>query len=380
MKEIKYKPRIAVDARPLAYGLTGNSRYLFEVLKILLIENSYFEYVFYSNKNIHSNFLPFLNEKKVKLNIKPLNGFFWLNFYLPFQLKKDRVDLFWGTLQLLPFLPYSIPSVVNYHDLNFVSAPETMSKTNYIQHKLFSPITISKADQIFCLSENTRKEISNFNPSSSKKLKLVYPGVNKKPNPKTDFKIDGDYILTVGTLEPRKNLQTIVSAFLEIKKENPQFSLKLVLASRVGIGWGQEELTEKLRNSEEYKSLGIILVENPSDEVLEKLYKDSTFFVFPSIHEGFGLPLLEALVEQKICIASDIAVFKEVLHPDIDFLVPSLDIQAWKTAILNLAKQKNWKRKILWDEKKWTWLEAAKKIEESILLLWHKRLEKSHAI
>ncbi len=379
MKEIKYKPRIAVDARPLAYGLTGNSRYLFEVLKILLIDNSYFEYVFYSNKEIHSNFLPFLQEKKVKILIKPINGFIWLNFYLPFVLKQDRVDLFWGTLQLLPFLPYSIPSVVNYHDLNFISAPETMSKANYFQHRFFSPITISKADKIFCLSENTKKDICNFNTSSINKLKVIYPGVNKKTSTKMDFKIDGDYILTVGTLEPRKNLQTIVTAFLEIKKEFPEFKLKLVLASRVGIGWGQEELTEKLR-SDEYKNLGIQLVENPSDEVLEKLYKESAFFVFPSIHEGFGLPLLEALVEQKICIASDIPVFKEVLHPEVDFLVKSLDVYAWKDAILKLAGQKNWKRKIIWDEKKWTWLETAKKIEESILLLWHKKLEKNHAV
>ena len=129
--EVKYKPRIAVDARPLSYGLTGNSCYLFEVLKFLIRKDSHFEYFLYSNKEIHPMFMDFINENKVVITpIKKFPGVIWFNFILPYLLHKDRIDLFWGTLQL-PFFRLPIPEFVNYHDLNFRSAPETMTKAKF---------------------------------------------------------------------------------------------------------------------------------------------------------------------------------------------------------------------------------------------------------
>ena len=102
--EVKYKPRIAIDARPLSYGLTGNSRYLFEVLKYLIRKDSHFEYYLYSNKEIHPMFMDFIKDNSVQVPIiKKVPGVLWLNFILPYLLHRDRIDLFWGTLQLLPY-------------------------------------------------------------------------------------------------------------------------------------------------------------------------------------------------------------------------------------------------------------------------------------
>lgn len=371
MFEVKYKPRVAIDARPLSYGLTGNSRYLIEVLEFLVHEKSHFEFYLYSNKKIHPMFEKFIQEKKLKVSIHNVIGFFWLNFVLPFLIKKDRIDILWGTLQLLPISKISIPMAVNYHDLNFISAPDTMTTSNYFQHKFFSPMTIGKADIIFCLSENTKREISEFKPDALKKLKLVYPGVKKVEFAKIPLAINSPFIFTVGTLEPRKNLDTLVKAYLLLKKDHPEFPLKLVLASR--LGWGQEELTNQLKSGQ-FEKEGIVFFENPEDNTLHTLYQDCSFFAFPSKHEGFGLPLQEALVEQKICIASDIPIFKEILEEDSDILVKPLDVEGWKTALLQLGQRNSFARRRVWDENKWSWRKTASLIEDSLLLLWHKKL------
>jgi len=178
--QLKLKPIIGVDARPLSYGYTGNSRYLIEALKYLARKDSHFEYRLFSNKEIHPVFLPILNDLSLKISpIKKFPGIIWLNFILPGILSEENIDIFWGTLQLLPLFKLPLPTVVNYHDLNFRSAPETMSYLNFLQHKLLSSFTLNHADRIFCLSENTKNEISEFKSDVTDKLTVIYPGANR---------------------------------------------------------------------------------------------------------------------------------------------------------------------------------------------------------
>lgn len=173
--------KVGLDARPLCYGMTGNSRYLFEALTYLCRDDSPFYFVLLANKEIDPIFIPFLESNRKYLEVKVVKKFgaYWLNFILPKMLKESGVHIFWGTLQLLPFWKLSLPSIVNYHDLNFVSAPATMAKGNYWQHRLMSAKTMKNADRILCLSKNTMTEIEAYRPAVSSKLRLVYPGVNK---------------------------------------------------------------------------------------------------------------------------------------------------------------------------------------------------------
>lgn len=130
--ELKYKPRVGVDVRPLAYGITGNSRYLAEVLRRLITSESPLEYYLYSNKPIHTVFYDILSNVNSRFFVTDkLPGFLWLNWTIPKRIKKDRLDLFWGTLQLLPFSCGNVLTAVNYHDLNFRSAPQTMTTSNF---------------------------------------------------------------------------------------------------------------------------------------------------------------------------------------------------------------------------------------------------------
>ncbi|MBE7413325.1 MAG: glycosyltransferase family 4 protein [Leptospiraceae bacterium] len=372
---LKFKPRVGIDARPFAYGMTGNSRYLHEVLKKLIHFNSPFEYYLYSHKEFHPVFEDVYESPLIKVSVYDkfqIPGFLWLNYILPKELKEDRVDIFWGTLQMLPFFKMNIPEVVNYHDLNFISAPNTMTKANYFQHKIFSPITLRHADKIFCLSKNTKNDIHQNFPRFKEKLTVIYPGVNQKTeglhvNPPYD-----NFLFTIGTLEPRKNLKTLILAYIQLKTENPNFPLKLIVAGRVG--WKEKELSDSLLKGE-YEKFGLYFLQNPDDDVLTFLYKNCYAFLFPSIHEGFGLPLLEALIENKICVASDIPVFREVLT-DEDIFVEPLNIINWKEALLKIEKENLNKRKKVWNREDWSWDKSANSIEKELNSIWKKKIDR----
>lgn len=359
------KQKIGIDARPLAYGMTGNSRYLAEVLKIILPKHKSKEFFLYTNKPIHPVFRDLLgpNAKEI-LEPKNIPGPFYLNFILPRRLKKDEIDVFWGTIQMLPFHKLPIPTYVNYHDLNFVSAPETMAKWNYLQHKFLSPTTMKNADKIFCLSKNTKNEITAFHPGYEKKCLVVYPGVSKQKTGKIKTNFPKDFFLTVGTLEPRKNINRLVDAFLEFKKKYPKDKNSLLILGRRGWGEEGEFLYQKL-NDPKIQKQGIQFLEKPDDATLAEAFKQCKAFFFPSLHEGFGLPLLEAMLEDKRCVASNIPVFKEILSEKCDLFVPAKETEAWTKSFEIMSGPKK-VRSPKFPAKQWTWEETAKKIEEVI--------------
>ncbi|MBW9232247.1 glycosyltransferase family 4 protein [Leptospira santarosai] len=374
--ELKYKPRVGVDVRPLAYGITGNSRYLAEVLRRLITSESPLEYYLYSNKPIHTVFYDILSNVNSRFFVTDkLPGFLWLNWTIPKRIKKDRLDLFWGTLQLLPFSCGNVLTVVNYHDLNFRSAPQTMTTSNFWQHRILSPKTLNRADLVFCLSENTRQDILKFKTDLSPKLKVIYPGVESFPSVREPLReLFGNFLFTIGTLEPRKNLRILIDAYRKLKKQNSSYPFSLVIAGR--LGWKSEGLTQLLKEGS-LESEGIFFVENPADEVLAWLYRRCSAFLFPSIHEGFGLPLLEALREGKICVASDIPVFHEILEREVDLFAEPLDVDSWVSSLSEL-QHKKLRRPSVWDASQWTWDLTAKKIEEGLIDLWKHRKELYH--
>ena len=378
--QLKLKPIIGVDARPLSYGYTGNSRYLIEALKYLVRKDSHFEYRLYSNKEIHPVFLPTLEELKLTLSpIKKFPGILWLNFILPGLLSAESVDIFWGTLQLLPLFKLPLPTVVNYHDLNFISAPETMSYPNFIQHKLLSSFTLNHADRIFCLSENTKNEISEFKPDIAEKLTVIYPGANRITEKENDSGTK-DFILTISTIEPRKNLRTLIDGYLDVVSHNSEYPYKLVIAGR--IGWGEESLVNSLKNGA-YSNKGIVFIENPDEGTLAFLLRNCKFFLFPSKHEGFGLPIIEAIVEGKLCITSDIPVFREIIEPTYDLLAETLNVKSWSSKIVEMTERVSKIKSRNIKNGKWSWLSTGKLIESEITNVWDSYIKEktmSHAI
>jgi glycosyltransferase involved in cell wall biosynthesis len=203
--------------------------------------------------------------------------------------------------------------------LAFKYFPELFPKKDLRRLNLFTDFSIKHSDKIIAVSNSTKNDILKFYPEiKEEKIKVIYHGFDpelfqgeiteedvNKINSK--FKIQNSkFILYVGALQPRKNLEILIEAFDKIKKENQD--LKLVLAG--GKAWMWEGIVNKIKNSEYKKD--IIITETIPFEEIVVLYQNASVFVFPSLYEGFGIPLLEAFASGVPVISASNSSLPEV--------------------------------------------------------------------
>ncbi|MBI3396665.1 MAG: glycosyltransferase [Spirochaetia bacterium] len=170
------------------------------------------------------------------------------------------------------------------------------------------------------------------------------------------------FALIVGTIEPRKNQNTLVEAQIEAHGSRPSVMPLVIVGRR---GWGDETLYRRLSTGELERS-GIYYIEEADDAVLRWCYEHCSYMICPSLHEGFGLPILEAYLFKKATLLSDIRVFREV-GAGSTFVSP-LDKAAWKTALL--LHDTGAKKKALaaprFDKKFWSYKRTAAEISAII--------------
>lgn len=311
---------IGIDARGLDGNKSGIPIYIQEIVKkINDLPNKDNKYILYSSREIKLDFK--VNDNIIiKEDKKPL-GSFWLYFKLPKILKEDKIDVFWGTQHCLPKrnkYTKDIKFVLTIHDLAIKKLKTVGSWKNTIIQKIFVKRSLKAADKIIAISEATKKDIIKLYKINEEKVTVVYNGTNlveeynlkkgQEEKIQEKFKIkDSPYIFFVSTIEPRKNIETLIRAFEYIRrKEN--INLKLVLAG--GLGWKYENILNIIQNSE-YKS-DIIMPGYISKEEKECLYKHATCFAYPSLYEGFGLPVLEAMARKTIVVTSNVSSLPEV--------------------------------------------------------------------
>lgn len=304
---------VAIDARPLISDKpSGIGVYLVEVLESFKNRSDNNTYILYSNKAINNKY-SFPSNFVVKI-IPGKIGTLWLRYVVPKHLLLDGVDVFWGTQHILPRNVGRVRYVVTIHDLALLIHPQWGSFVNSVMQNIYCKRSIFSADIIFADSESTRRDIIRLGVDGNK-VKTVYLG---KPycidnlsdeNEKrilSELKIESPFYLFVGTIEPRKNIETIVSAFEMMKSENEEVSL--VLAG--GLGWKYKTLVKQINRSK-YKN-SIIMPGYISDEEKAVLYRHCISLVFPSHYEGFGIPILEAYNYKAIVITSSNSSLKEV--------------------------------------------------------------------
>lgn len=370
---------IGIDARALAFPGTGNARYLHQVLRYLIPMRKRDRFVFFSHRPIHPEYEHLLEFENVQFDghRSRLPGLLWMQFQVPWLINSYKVDLFWGTITLLP-LKKTTAQVVNFHDLNSFVARDTMEGWTGLQHRLMNPRIIRQAEQVLCLSGTTRKHIQRYikgvDPES---LIVVYPGFEmpeiKPVKPSAFQSAWKDFFLMVGTIEPRKNQKVVVDAYRHARAKlaasspsGPRKKKSLPPLLIVGRkGWKNEEFYALLKSGRLERE-GIYFLEGASEEELAWCYKNSSYLLFPSKHEGFGLPILEAFAYGKNCILSDIDVFREI-GKGCRF-ASSADHLDWARQILEVAdpaiRNKEKPRKL--NMKDWSWKRAAKQVSESL--------------
>ncbi|URA10862.1 glycosyltransferase family 4 protein [Thermospira aquatica] len=300
--------RIGVDARPLREKKAGIGRYVEEMVNALS-QRGEVELVLFSNRNVVLDEqvrgkVTIVEDKKWKY----LPGTLWYLLRIPGLIQRYGIEIFWGTQHALPFTkPRGCFYVVTWHDLVYAFYPETMSWYNRLVSLLVVKRTLAVADSIVAVSETTKRDLLEHHPFvPSSKVSVIYEGKSLPDETSVTFSQQyTPYLFLLGSLEPRKNILSVLEAFRFIKEKRPD--LKLVITG--GRGWKKTALQNAV-DRHPYRQ-DIVFTGYVSDETIVDLFKSCEAFLFPSLYEGFGLPLLEA--EEKCpVIVNDIPVFREL--------------------------------------------------------------------
>ena len=229
---------------------------------------------------------------------KPLARIGWEQLGLPIQAARAGVDVVHGTVNVVPLLTWK-PAVVTIHDLSFMRHPERFPAGRSRYLRLAVAQSARRACRVIAVSAHTRNDVVELLDVPACKVSVVYSGVDAsfRPLPAAELAIvrqdlvqGRSYILHVGTLEPRKNLDVLIRAFAAVRE---RLKLEHVLVLVGGRGWMYEELFQLVAELDLGDEVRFVDYVHP--DRLPLWYNCADLFVYPSAYEGFGLPVLEAM-------------------------------------------------------------------------------------
>ncbi|MEO0005481.1 MAG: glycosyltransferase family 1 protein [candidate division WOR-3 bacterium] len=306
--------RIGVDGISFAFEFTGVGRYLLSMLQELVQVVSADEVIIYSPKPIDLC-LPGSNYRiRTVPNLLSRRPTLWTQFILPGLLKEDKIDVFWAQPTNLPLrLKHPCRRVLTLHDLVPYIAPESMQLRALLRMRLLLKPVANAADVVVCVSEFTARMAESFLRVNGKKIRVVKEAAafGFKPLPKETaraivrerFHLDGDYLIFVSTIEPRKDHPTLFKALRLV----PEAPLLVLVGSR---GWRSKGVFQEIGRLE--KEGRVRYLGKVADEDLRALYSAALLAVYPSRYEGFGLPVLEAMACGCPVLSSDSSSLPEV--------------------------------------------------------------------
>lgn len=264
--------------------------------------------------------LPDLPEERNNLKYRVLKpGKAWTQWRLPLDLytHKPQPDVFFTPTHYAPrFSP--APTVISIMDLAYLYFPEMFKKTDLYKLKNWTAQSVRNAKSIITISQSTKNDIIKEYKIPGEKVVVIYPGIKSVISQNSQsitmetlqskYEISKNFILFVGTLQPRKNISRLIEAFAKtLSQEKIPSDLELVIVGKKG--WLYEDIYKKpaqLGIEEKVKFLNFV-----TDEELAILYKNAICYVLPSLYEGFGLPVLEAMQHNCPVITSNVSSLPE---------------------------------------------------------------------
>lgn len=343
--------RIAIDAHSVGTGLGGNESYATNLIEALAEIDSFNQYTVYVTRpeaverfgNRWPNFTVRTTLPHTPLIRIPLT--------LSRELRKNPVDVLHVQFTSPPFAP--CPVVVSIHDLSFEHLPETFKRRSRMQMRLTVRRSARQAAQVIALSEHGRSDIINTYGLSADKVTAIPLAAPAHFQPVTDenelrrvrqtYGIEGDYILSVGSIQPRKNLRRLIAAYSNLRQRLPGVKLpQLVIVGK--FAWLYEET---LRAADEPKlGKSVLLTGYVPEKDLPALYSGALCFVYPSYFEGFGLPPLEAMKCETAVIVGNRTSLPEVVG-DAGLLVDPFDIEDISAALAKLIEDSDFRTQLV---------------------------------
>lgn len=306
--------KIAIDLTSLSYHMTGIERYAACVSEKMLEQDRVNEYFLLFRNDVYPTFLKYIDGDRVKsVILTGDNKLLFCQMVLLRALNKIKADkyLFFAFTSPMLFRKKGIINTI--HDMGAWDSSESMKPLQKLYWQTTMRWSATVSDRIITVSEFSRGRIAEILNYPEEKIEVIYSAVYEEvikdygysfKEVQDKYSLSAKYIMTLSTLEPRKNMEILLKAFTEIQN---QVDYDLVLVGRKG--WKMDEIIDKYNGNGRIHITGFI-----EDEHLSTIYKNAMCFVFPSLYEGFGLPPVEALALGTPVISSDAASMPEVLR------------------------------------------------------------------
>lgn len=296
---------IGVDARNLTRPLSGIARVIVKTISVLHDRGHGF--CLFLPGNLHSDYehlraLPNVDVIETS-NRNFIGRQIWGATTLVKEVDRAKPDIFWAPAHRLSHrIAKRVPSLLTIHDIVWIEAGSTMKLYRRLGESLLSPPAMRNAKVIHTISDTTRMHLAERFPWTRSKSETVYNIVEwtlpEKAGPAFYDVLSGNYVLFVGTLEPRKNLEKLIEAFVHAFPAEADNAPKLVLAGQ--HGWHTQQLDQLLKRHKDR----VIVTGRIDDAALASLYRDCRFVAIVSVYEGFGFPVLEAQMFGKCVLVT----------------------------------------------------------------------------
>lgn len=367
--------RIGIDARTLSGRYTGDRTYwrgLIEGLAAIDRENEYF---LYRRAPVEGE-LPEVGPNFTWREIPtPSRDAFWMQIAFPRAVKADRIDVA-HTQYNTPLFGMPCPIVTTVHDVHWMEHPEHFPARDLANMKRFLPGSLRRACRVIAVSESTRRDLlRHYKLHLTPEKVAVTPlaaGRHFAPPPggqesareaaNTKYGLQGrPYVLSVGVLQPRKNLRLLLDAFALAVLGPAAIPHALVIVGK--RGWGNDELDRRLEALPPQVRERVVLAGYVSDDDLPGLYGGADALCYPSVYEGFGLPPLEAMACGTPVIASNSSSLPEVVG-DAGILLSASNSEPWARALEKVGvdpmTRERWSRRGLERASEFRWEQTAK--------------------
>jgi len=388
--------KIGIDCRAILNPERGEAggvgHYVYQLVKNLLQIDKKNQYVLFFDHKIKNKKLEKFNQENVKIIFHP---FYLYSQFVPIQfssrlydaaIEKEKLDVL--HLPRLPHSPRKIKSksVLTIHDLSVLRLPKIFSIKETREEKNKTSLALSFIDRVIAVSNSTKNDIIDLFNFPADKIEVVYHGLDqrflKKKTPqeiaavKEKYKIKNEYVLFLSPLENRKNICRIIQSFSFLEKEikeNPEKftpvlgkkkEIQLVLAGKLASA--VNKIKNKIRCS--VSKSNIILANYVQPDDLGALFAGAKIFIFPSLYEGFGLPIIEAMATNTPIITSNISSMPEIVGSGNAILVNPYKIEEIAKALSDLLSDVELRKKIIKNYpqkvKEYNWEKTAKKTLE----------------
>lgn len=347
--------RIGIDCRTILNPEKGEGagigHYTYQLVRHLLKIDEKNDYFLFFDRTVQQRRLTKFKQKNVRIKFFPFIQYAkfmpggYSHFLVSAFLAKHKLDVFHSPTLNLP-QSYRAASVVTAHDLTVYKFPELYTDKQVSLLRTIIPQAVKQAKKIIAVSRSTKKDLGEIFGVGSERVRVIYHGLDERflkksapeliENIKKKFNIKNSYLLFLGTLESRKNIIRIIEAYERLRDritsiQHQGLSIQLVLAGAPGVNFN--EIKKRIENSK-YKE-DILLPGYIEADDLDPLFEGARVFVFPTLYEGFGLPVIESMANGVPVITSNISSLPEITKGNA-ILVDPLNVAEITQAMFDL--------------------------------------------